>query len=72
MRRLLALLERELGEPVGADTPVVSTGMVDSLRFAELVAALERQFVVSIDASDVGVDNFDTPRQMMDYLGVRA
>jgi acyl carrier protein len=72
MKRLLALLERELGAPVGMDTPLVSTGMVDSLRFAELVTALEHQFGVSIDPSEVGVDNFDTPRQMLDHLGVRA
>ncbi|MFN8586518.1 MAG: acyl carrier protein [Candidatus Eisenbacteria bacterium] len=68
MQALLELLERELGEPVAADTPLVSAGLVDSLRFAEIVAALERHFGVSIDPLDVGVDNFDTPAQMLEHV----
>ena len=68
MQQLLALLEQELGPPCDSDRPLVSSGLVDSLHFEELVQALERHYGVSIDPSLIGVDNFDTPAQMLAYL----
>ena len=72
MHKLLALLETELGERVEADMPLVSAGFVDSLRFAELVQALEGHFGIAIDPAEVGVDNFDTPAQMLAFARSRA
>ena len=47
MQQLLALLEQELGPPCDSDRPLVSSGLVDSLHFEELVQALERHYGVS-------------------------
>ena len=72
MQTLLALLEQELGEPVEANTPLVSAGIIDSLRFAELLEVLQKHFHVEIDPGEVGVDNFDTPAQILDFVRERA
>ena len=56
---------------VGAHTPVLSTGLLDSYRFAAFVEALRSKAGVDIDVGDVGVDNFDTPAQILAFLGDR-
>jgi acyl carrier protein len=53
------------------DTPLISSGLVDSFRFATLVAALEAHYKVPIPLADVGVDNFDTAAQMDRFLRAR-
>jgi acyl carrier protein len=70
MEALLALLERELKVdfPLTADMPMLSSGLIDSLRVAGLLVALESQYGVPIDSRDVGADNFDTPAQIHAFL----
>jgi acyl carrier protein len=70
METLLALLERQfqLDGPVPADLPLLSSGLIDSLRVADLLVAVGDRFGVTIDPSEVGTDNFDTPRQMLAFL----
>ena len=50
--------------PVDADTPLISSGLIDSLHIGELLVAIEAKLGVRIPLKAVGVDNFDTPRQM--------
>lgn len=69
---LLSLLSRELGEPIDADTPLLSAGLVDSMRFERLLVALESYFGLPISSGAVGADNFDTPQQMLAFLRVPA
>jgi acyl carrier protein len=63
---LCELINREfrLNPSISVDAPVLSSGRVDSLRFAELVMLVEQAFAVTLELSDLGYDNFDTPRQM--------
>jgi acyl carrier protein len=68
---LLKLLEHATGERVEADTPILSSGLIDSLRFAALLTQLEETYGRPIDCSEVGADNFDTPSQMLAFLGGR-
>jgi acyl carrier protein len=65
MKELLALLESEVGPGIAASTPLLSSGIVDSLRFVTLVTTISQRFGVAIDSSDLGVDNFDTPEQIL-------
>lgn len=55
----------ELGEDVGPDTPLLSTGIVDSFDVTALLGAIEDRYEVVIDPEDVDVDTFDTPIQML-------
>ncbi len=41
-------------------TPLVTSGVLDSIATLRLVSFLEQEFGVSIDAHEVGADNFDT------------
>jgi acyl carrier protein len=70
METLLGLLERELnvGLPLTPDLPLLSSGLIDSLRVAGLLALLQERYGVAIDPRDVGTDNFDTPAQMFAFL----
>jgi acyl carrier protein len=70
VHELISLIKRELNidlsvEPV---TPLISSGLIDSFHFAALIAALESHYRVRIDPADIGVDNFDTPQQMYQFL----
>jgi acyl carrier protein len=56
---------------ITAETPLMSSGLVDSFAIAELLAELERHFQVKIEAADIGVDNFDTPAQMLEFMRAR-
>lgn len=55
----------EFDEEVGPDTPLLSTGIVDSFDVAALLGAIEDLYAVVIDPEDVDVDSFDTPAQML-------
>jgi len=58
--------------PFGADTPLISSGIIDSFRVAALVTALESRYGVRIDLRQIGADNFDTARQMHRFLDTRV
>lgn len=70
MLPLLQLLTKELGIKAKLDehTPLVSSGIIDSLKFADLLAVLGKHYGVTIDPNEVGTDNFDTPAQMLAYV----
>jgi acyl carrier protein len=68
MEKLLALLEQEAGEAVEPDTPLLSSGIIDSLKFVRLLALFEQHFGRKINPSQVGTDNFDTPDQMLRFI----
>jgi len=60
--------ELELSTPIDADTPLVSSGLVDSFAFPVLLSALESRFGVRIGPDEIGADNFDTPAQMLEFV----
>lgn len=55
----------ELDEEVGPDSPLLSTGIVDSFDVTALLGAIEDRYEVVIDPEEVDVDTFDTPIQML-------
>ena len=57
-----------IDSPLDADTPLISSGIIDSFRVAALVAALELHYEMRIDLRRIGVDNFDTARQMYRFI----
>ena len=50
------------------NTPLISTGLIDSLHVAALLALLEKEYGKAINTRDVGTDNFDTPKQIEKFL----
>ena len=67
---LLEVVKRELRINVAVEpgTPLLSSGLINSFQMAHLLTVLEKFFDVTIDASKIGVDNFDTIEQMREYL----
>jgi acyl carrier protein len=66
MSEIVSIVRSELGvsAPFDEDTPLISTGLVDSFGLPTLLSALERHYGIALGAHEVGVDNFDTPAQM--------
>jgi acyl carrier protein len=71
---LIALIRAELRIDLDLDatTPLLSSGIVDSLGVVVLLTAVEEQYGVVIDEELVGVDTFDTPAQIMDLIETLA
>lgn len=53
---------------IDAATPVLSTGLLDSYHFAAFLESLRSKSGIAIEVVDIGVDNFDTPAQMHEFL----
>ena len=52
-------LPGELPENLKDDTPLRSTGILDSLATLGLISFLEKEFQIEVEAHETDVDNFD-------------
>lgn len=70
MDLLLALIKKtfDIDFDIDRNTPLISSGLIDSLRFAQFLLVLEKEYGKRINTRDVGADNFDTPRQIEKFL----
>ena len=59
----------EVSVPIGADTPLLSSGVIDSLKLAVLLDVLEGHFGVAVPPEKAEAGDFDTPRQIAALLG---
>ena len=50
------------------DEPLVSTGLIDSLAMLRLIGFLEEEFNLTIGDGEVTPDNFETMRQLLQFL----
>jgi len=69
--KLRAFLRSELGvtdDALRADTPLVSSGLVDSAGLVRLAALLERETGRIIPDKDLTADHFDSIAQILAYL----
>ena len=51
--------------PLEGDTPLLTTGFVDSFGVVVLLSAFEDHYGVEIDEAAITFENFDTPAQML-------
>lgn len=70
MDRLIDLIKKtfSIDFDIDQNTPLISSGLVDSLHFAQFLLVLEKEYGKVINTRDVGSDNFDTPRQIEKFL----
>jgi acyl carrier protein len=59
--------ERELKD----DEPLFESGIIDSLGLIKLIAFIEENFSVSIDMSEIMIENFNTVNDIMETLKSR-
>jgi len=50
---------------VDADTPLFSSGMLDSVAMLDLIMFVEQQSGMDVRAEDVTLENFDSPSRIM-------
>jgi acyl carrier protein len=63
--RVIAILEREFpvmrSMKIAPDTPLISTGLLDSFGVVSLLGALETDFKIDIDVNTVDLGRFENP-----------
>ena len=59
-KKLLDYFKDELGTPVSIDTPLIESGIVDSMGVQELVAFIESTCNIEFEADDLTIENFGT------------
>ena len=50
--------------PLDADSPLLSTGRLDSFALVTLIARLEEAFEIEIDVDELEIDHFETIDQI--------
>ena len=70
MDELLQVLNESLGldGQVDAETPLLSSGLVDSFGVIGLLSDLESHYGVIIEPEEVDAESFDTPVQILERL----
>ena len=71
VERVLAYLRTELRvdtSGLDATSPLVTTGLLDSMALVRLVAFLERTYHVTIPDREIGAERFETLARMRDYV----
>ena len=65
--RLIDLIRTELhiDMPLDEQTPLLTSGIVDSFGVVTLLGAIEDQFGVLLDDSELSAETFDTPEQIL-------
>jgi len=58
-------------EDVDLDTPLFSSGKLDSLQLAGLIVFVEERFGVRIEALEVSLEGFDTVRRVAESVTSR-
>lgn len=72
--RILAYLRSGLGieDDLTTDTPLVTSGIVDSAALMRLAAFIERETGITIPDPDINVGHFDTVRKIVEYMATRG
>ena len=70
--RLAKLFTDRLNTEVpAADTDLFETGILDSLRFVELLAALEETFAVRVSVEELDIDDFRSVSRIAGFLAAK-
>jgi acyl carrier protein len=55
-----------------ADTPLFSSGVIDSFALVSLLLHIEKSCAIQIGPGDVNLDNFDSLDRILAYLAARV
>ena len=71
--KILAYLQNGLGieDDLTMDTPLITSGIVDSAALMRLATFVERETGVTIPDPDINVGRFDTVRHIVEYMATR-
>jgi acyl carrier protein len=73
VERIRALFRDRLSvEVTDADTDLIAGGLMDSLMLVDLLTLLEEEFEITIDLSDLDIDNFRTAENIARFVESRT
>jgi acyl carrier protein len=58
-------------EPIEIESELFSTGLLDSVAMLNLITFVEEKAKIEVRASDVTLENFDTPLRIEAYVDTR-
>ncbi|MCB4858144.1 acyl carrier protein [Sphingobium sp. PNB] len=62
----------DIGADAHGETPLFSSGALDSVAMLNLLAFVEEQAGIEIRADEVTLENFDTPARIVRFAGERS
>ena len=67
---LIRYMREDLGVPqdIGTDTELFSEGVLDSVSMVNLIVYIEEKAKVTVQPSDVTLENFDSVSRIMNYV----
>jgi acyl carrier protein len=65
---LSVYLEGEDASELTPSTPLITTGILDSMATLKLALFLEGQFAISVAPSEIGVEHLDTIERMVELV----
>ena len=67
---LMGLIRSELqvDVPLDEQTPLLSSGIIDSFGVVNLLGAIEDRFGVVLDETELSAETFDTPQQILGLI----
>ncbi len=77
-RRVSSVVAQVIVESTGqelaltAEDPLISTGILDSLSMVSLVIALQSEFGVQLEVTDLNVENFESIRSISNLVQLRC
>ena len=72
IRQLQSTVEKIAFRKVREDEPLLSSQLIDSIGFVDLVVALEQQFSIRIDINSVSERNFNTVTDIVKFLETKV
>jgi acyl carrier protein len=59
------------GAPLAADTPLLESGLLDSINLVQLIQFIEERFGIVLADSDIGPEIFASPQAVAAYVSQR-
>lgn len=72
IRQVQSAVEKIAFRKVRDDEPLLSTQLIDSIGFVDLVVELEREFCLKIDVNAVSERNFNTVADIIKFLETKV
>ena len=64
--------ELHVEEPIAPGTLLFSTGLLDSVAMLNVIGFVEERARIEVPASDVTLENFDSPERIASYVDARG
>lgn len=67
-----AMVAETGGAPINRETPLLETGLLDSINLVKLLHFVEERFKISIPETEIQADLFESPANLATYVSQRA